>query len=192
MSRDTVGYIRAVRRARPSEAEQRAAIAAWATRHGEAVRVVHRDVPGQRGGLDALLLSVSAGRVARVVVARPCRLAPTLSVTLRALVRLRAAGVELVSADMDDPATMAALMAALPAIEAVRRGLRQEAADTGRARARARGVRLGRPALREDQIDKVAAALAQGASIREAARLGGVGTASAHRIKSGGLAGTRG
>lgn len=55
--------------------------------------------------------------------------------------------------------------------------------NAGLDRARARGVRFGRPGLPKDRLDKVRHALRDGQSIRATAKLTGVSTASVQRVK---------
>lgn len=161
---------------------QRAAVEAWTAASGGAISAVYRDGP-KRGtaGRSALLRAAEAGRVGRVVVASACRLAPTLPSLLLTLRRLRDAGVPVVAAN--DPGGLAALAATLDALDTARAGLRRETAATGRERAQRGGARFGRPSIEHERVVRVRAALASGASIRQAARAGGVGVATAHRVR---------
>ena len=53
----------------------------------------------------------------------------------------------------------------------------------GQARARASGVKFGRPPLAPSRVEKVRRALADGRSIRAVARATGVSTATVQRVK---------
>ena len=53
----------------------------------------------------------------------------------------------------------------------------------GQARARAKGVKFGRPPLAPNRVEKVRRALADGRSIRAVARATGVSTATVQRVK---------
>jgi DNA invertase Pin-like site-specific DNA recombinase len=68
-------------------------------------------------------------------------------------------------------------------LEAARRAYIREAVREGRAKARARGVKFGRPRVVAAKVQAVRAALARGLGIRAAARAGDVGVATASRIR---------
>jgi DNA invertase Pin-like site-specific DNA recombinase len=68
-------------------------------------------------------------------------------------------------------------------LEAARRAYIREAVMEGRAKARARGVEFGRPRVVAAKVQVVRAALAKGMGVRAAARAGGVGVATATRIR---------
>ncbi len=68
-------------------------------------------------------------------------------------------------------------------LDAARRAYGREAIMEGRAKARERGVRFGRPMISVARVEKVRDALAQGLGVRAAARAGGVGVATASRIR---------
>lgn len=68
-------------------------------------------------------------------------------------------------------------------LEAARRAYAREAIAEGRARARARGVRFGRPTVPASKVERVRDALARGVGLRAAARRAGVGVATASRIR---------
>lgn len=57
------------------------------------------------------------------------------------------------------------------------------AISEGMARAKAQGKRLGKPAVSEAKVEAVRAELARGTGLVKAARLHGVGTYTAQRIK---------
>lgn len=179
------GYIR-LGPGYPLDAEaQEAAIRRMAEREGVTLGPILRDGPG-RGllGRDALLRGAGQG-IPAVIVTSACRLAPTFPGLLRVLTALRATGtrVLLAAPNGDAVATLDALMAGLPALEAAREATRREAVARGRERARARGVRFGRPPVPDAKAERARAALAEGVGVRAAARLAGVSPTTAHRIK---------
>jgi DNA invertase Pin-like site-specific DNA recombinase len=68
-------------------------------------------------------------------------------------------------------------------LEAARRAYVREAVAEGRAKARARGVRFGRPTTSATKAQAVRDAFATGLGVRAAARVAGVGVATASRIR---------
>jgi DNA invertase Pin-like site-specific DNA recombinase len=68
-------------------------------------------------------------------------------------------------------------------LEAARRAYAREAVMEGRAKAKARGVQFGRPRVVAAKVQTVQEALASGLGVRAAARVGGVGVATASRIR---------
>jgi hypothetical protein len=76
-------------------------------------------------------------------------------------------------------------------LEAARRAYIREAVMEGRAKARARGVEFGRPRVVAAKVQAVRDALARGLGVRAAARVGGVGVATASRIRDARLPDTR-
>jgi DNA invertase Pin-like site-specific DNA recombinase len=177
-----VAYLRAVRGSDDLD-EQRAAVTAWAMASGITITDVYRDGP-RRGtaGRAALLREVDAGRVRHVIVARPCRLAPTLHAVLSLLHRLDEAGVSVVAANA--PEAFATLLAGFDALAAVRAGQHKDAVAAGLERARREGTSAGRPPVEPERIGRVRDALLVGASVRQAARAGGIGVATAFRIRA--------
>lgn len=69
-------------------------------------------------------------------------------------------------------------------LDYARQGYARESVLEGRERARARGVRFGRPPVPERKVKLVRDAFAQGLGLRAAARAGGVGVATASRIRA--------
>ena len=70
-----------------------------------------------------------------------------------------------------------------PDLEAARRAYIREAVMEDRAKARARGVQFGRPPVTTAKAQAVRDALARGLGVRAAARVAGVGVATASRIR---------
>jgi DNA invertase Pin-like site-specific DNA recombinase len=178
----TVAYLRVAPGCDDLDAQQQA-VMGWVQANALAITAIYRDGP-RRGsaGRSALLREVAAGRVRQVIVARPCRLAPTLPSLLALLRRLHEAGVSVVAAN--SPEGFANLLIGLDALVAVRAGLHQEAVAAGREQARRHGTRLGRPPVAKERVQRVRSALLGGASLRQAARAAGVGVATAARIKA--------
>ncbi len=184
----TFGYIRPAPGFPLSADEQRAAVVELARREGLKLSRIYTDGPG-RGttGRAALLRSVEERRVSTVVTASICRLGTTWSGVLRFLTVIAEARIGLVIADTADQQRVESLLAAVPTLIDVRSTLHREAAATGRARAKARGVLFGRPRIPEAKINRVREALDAGASIREAGRRAGVSPATVVRVSQRGL-----
>lgn len=68
-------------------------------------------------------------------------------------------------------------------LDEARRGYARESVLEGRARARLRGVRFGRPPVPAAKVEAVRAGIKQGLGLRAAARAAGVGVATASRIR---------
>ena len=64
------------------------------------------------------------------------------------------------------------------------RAMIRERVNAGLARARAKGVRLGRPRVPEDVEAAIRAALASGSGIRKTAEQLGVGTSTMQRVRA--------
>jgi hypothetical protein len=84
-----------------------------------------------------------------------------------------------------ESATSGALKAALPILLSADARLRQEAAMAGKAKARSKGVRFGRPPVGAEKLDRVKSALADGMGIRPAARAAGVSPATVMWVSTG-------
>jgi DNA invertase Pin-like site-specific DNA recombinase len=69
--------------------------------------------------------------------------------------------------------------------------LRREALQQGREKAKARGVRFGRPPLAPEKLDRAMAALNAGAGVRAAARIAGISAASVVRLRAASVSGER-
>ena len=65
-----------------------------------------------------------------------------------------------------------------------RRPYRRENIVAGQLRARAAGVRFGRPPVPPSRLEKVRAAIREGQGVREAARSAGISAAKVSRIKA--------
>jgi DNA invertase Pin-like site-specific DNA recombinase len=76
-------------------------------------------------------------------------------------------------------------MAVLPMLLAAEARLRHEAVLTGKAKARSRGVKFGRPPVGMEELDRLKSALATGMGIRPAARAAGVSPATVMWVSAG-------
>lgn len=160
---------------------QRQAAAAWAARQDPPVALVFHEEHGTSGAardrpvLDALLAHAREGRFDVLVVGALDRIGRDVVRIVMALDDLHAAGVRVVSLreGLDFGGPMGRAMAALlGAIAEIERAAIRERVRSGLRAARARGQRLGRPALewRPEELDAVRAFLAEGLSIRRIAR----------------------
>lgn len=183
----TIGYIRPSPGYLLSAHEQRAAIAELARREGLTLNRIYADgTDRDAAGLPALLRSIEEGRVSTVVTASICRLGATWPRLLRVLATMAGARVTVFVVDRASQHDAEALIRAVPAIVGVRSALHREAAAAGRARAKARGVRFGRPRIPDAKIARVREALETGVGVREAARRAGVSPASVLRVSRSG------
>jgi DNA invertase Pin-like site-specific DNA recombinase len=183
-----IAYLRSAPGYPLSTAEQRAAVAELARRMGLMLSRIYADGPG-RGttGRAALLRTIEEGRVSTVVTPSICRLATTWPSLLRFLGAIAKARVSLLIAGDDGQQEVEAVLAAVPTLIDIRATLHREAAAVGRARARSKGVRFGRPRIAEAKIVRLREALEAGAGVREAARQAGVSPASVVRMSQRGL-----
>lgn len=148
------------------------------------IEYVDRGISGakeSRPALDALVKDAKRRKFDVLVCWRLDRLGRSLRHLIMLLDDLQAVGVPFVSLSEGIDATSPAgrlQLHVLGAIAEFERGRVQERVRAGLARARAQGVRLGRPAVRvpESRLEAV-----RGLSVREAAKKLGVSPATAHR-----------
>jgi DNA invertase Pin-like site-specific DNA recombinase len=130
--------------------------------------------------------SISRHEVDTVVVCSVHHLATSLDDLLDTLAELHRYGVKLVVHDKaDDEAvgTGGLLLCAELLVDA-RRAYRREGVIAGQLRARAVGVRFGRPPVPFARIEKVRVALQSGQGVRQAARSNGISAAKVSRIRA--------
>lgn len=164
---------------------QLAAVRSYAAQHGWTVGPIYRDACAsrtRRPGRDALVRD-GASKACMVVVHSMAALGRTLPDLVRVLGGLAEMGIAVHALDAADAAS-GALMAALPALMAADARLRQEAVLTGKAKARSKGVRFGRPPVKPEKLDRVRSALATGMGIRPTARAAGVSPATVLRVRA--------
>lgn len=124
-----------------------------------------------RPGLDDLMSAVESGKVDVVAVWRFDRFARSTSHLLQALEKFRGLGVEFMSLreSIDTSTPMGrAMFTMVAAIAELERELIRERVQAGVDRARARGIKLGRP-RRELDLRAARILLDQGTSVREVA-----------------------
>ena len=92
--------------------------------------------------------------------------------------------MKLVVHDHADAVETGGLLAAADILVDARRAYRRENIVAGQLRARASGVRFGRPPVPPSRLEKVRMALQSGQGVRQAARSSGVSAAKASRIKA--------
>ena len=173
---------------------QRLALEAVCEQRGWQITQVYSDngVSGfkgrqQRPGLDALLKDAARGRFDVVMAWALDRLGRSLLDLLHTLGELEAAGVALVLHQQAiDTTTPAGRMffQVTGAFAEFERAMIRSRVTAGLARAKARGVRLGRPKTGSKVEAAIRARLAAGAGIKKVARAVGVGNGTVSRIKA--------
>ena len=124
-------------------------------------------------GLAAMLNAVARDEVDVVMVWSLHHLGTSVDTLLDTLAELHRHGVKLVVHDQpDDGSTVDAggLLTAADMLVDARRAYRRENIIAGQLRARATGVRFGRPPIPSTRIEKVRLALRSGQGVRQAAR----------------------
>lgn len=158
---------------------QRTLAVACAAQHGLAIGRIYAD-DGRRPRHARQAVARGEGYDV-LVVATTTALGQTLNEVVALLTVLAAKGVRVLIADGGDDAG-AMLAAAVPTLAAAQAALRREAVLRGREKAKARGVRFGRPPLPEEKLIKARTALAAGAGIRAAARIARISPAAVMRL----------
>lgn len=164
-----------------------------AARAGWEIVAVYKDegISGANGrdrrpGLDAMLKDATRRKFDVVAAWSVDRLGRSLQDLVSMLSDIHAAGVDLYlhqqAIDTTTPAgkAMFQMMGVFAEFE---RSMIRERVKSGMARAKAQGKRLGKPAVPQAKVDAIRAELASGTGICKAARLHGVGTFTAQRIK---------
>ena len=186
MNTTAIAYVRSSPGFPLDAQQQEATIRVYAAKLGiGTIRFVRDDGRHRLRGRDAMLHTLGCGGANVLLVASPCRLSSDLPNLIRRLAAIREAGARVIIAN-DDPTTtttLDALIAGLPALMAIRKGMHREKAAAGRERARARGVRLGRPPVPAEKVERVRIALADGLGIRPTAKLAGVSPATVIRLR---------
>lgn len=140
----------------------------------------------KRPGYDALLKAISRREVDIVAAWSVDRLGRSLSDLVAFLSDIQAKGCDLYlhqqAVDSSTPSGRALFMLSGVFAE-FERSIITSRINAGLARARAQGVRFGRPNLSLERRTKVQRALAEGLSVRAAAKTTGVSSASVQRIK---------
>ena len=140
----------------------------------------------KRPGFDALLNAVSRREIDMVAAWSVDRLGRSLPDLIGLLGDLQARGCDLFlhqqALDTSTP-TGRAMFAMASVFAELERSLISARVVCGQQRARANGVRFGRPPIAPIDIDKVKVRLAKGQSIRVIAKATGMSTASVMRVK---------
>jgi DNA invertase Pin-like site-specific DNA recombinase len=140
----------------------------------------------QRPGFDALLKAITRYEVEIVMAFAVDRLGRSLSDLVGFLSEIQARGCDLYlhqqAIDTSTPAGRM-LFQLLGVFAEFERTIIASRVIAGQARARANGVRFGRPPLAPSRVEKVRRALADGRSIRAVAKAAGVSTATVQRVK---------
>jgi DNA invertase Pin-like site-specific DNA recombinase len=172
---------------------QRRELEATATRSGWLVVRVFEDggISGAKGrdkrpGLDAMLKAVNRKEFDMVAAWSVDRLGRSLTDLLSILQELHDKGVDLFLHQQGlDTSTTAgkAMFQMLGVFAEFERGIIRERVNSGLARAKAKGTKLGRPAITLELERKAQRALRKGNGILKVAKLVGLGTGTVHRIK---------
>lgn len=178
-------YTRSSTSCRLSVDQQEVVARSAAKRLGATVIGVWREAPlsarQRRNGLPARsrMLVAVAGQVDQLIVADVTLLGRSLSDLVRVVGELERLGVRLLLAQNgDEPARRLDFRI----LDSSRARYQLEAAAEGRKRAVVQGTRMGRPTLEPERIAKARVALATGLGVRAAARIAGIGVASAFRV----------
>lgn len=164
-----------------------------AERAGWEIVAVYRDegISGSKGrdkrpALDAMLKDAVRRQFDVVAAWSVDRLGRSLQDLVSMLSEIHAAGIDLYlhqqAIDTTTPAgkAMFQMMGVFAEFE---RAMIRDRVKAGMARAKAQGKRLGKPAVSDAKVEAVKAELARGTGLVKAARLHGVGTYTAQRIK---------
>jgi DNA invertase Pin-like site-specific DNA recombinase len=172
---------------------QRRELEASAARSGWLVVRIYEDagISGAKGrdkrpGLDAMLKAVNRKEFDMVAAWSVDRLGRSLTDLLSILQGLHDKGVDLFLHQQGlDTSTTAgrAMFQMLGVFAEFERGIIRERVNSGLARAKAKGTKLGRPAISLELERKAQRALRKGTGILKVAKLVGLGTGTVHRIK---------
>ena len=135
-------------------------------------------------GLSALIHAISRNKVDVVMVWSVAHLATSLDALLDVLADLDRYGVMLVVHDQADDVETGGLLATADILVAARRAYRREGIIAGQLKAKATGVRFGRPPVPPSRLERVRAALEAGQGVRQAARSSGISPAKVSRIRA--------
>ena len=175
---------------------QRIELEAWAVRRGYIVAKVYQDegISGAKGrdkrpGLDAMLKDANRRQFDQVAVWAVDRLGRSMSDLVRTLDDLKAAGIDLYlhgqGLDTSTP-TGKALFGMLGVFAEFERSMIVARVKAGLERAKVTGTRtgnpFGRPVLSTRKIETARTALANGASVRAAAKLAGISKSAAGKL----------
>jgi DNA invertase Pin-like site-specific DNA recombinase len=174
-------------------ANQRPALAAVAAQRGWTVTQVYEDVGisgakgrNQRPGLDAALKGATRGQFDVLMAWSLDRLGRSLADLMGTLTELESAHVDLFlhqqAIDTTSPAGRM-FFHVTGAFAEFERGMIRNRVNAGLDRARAKGVRLGRPMINGKTEAAIRARLAAGTGILKTGRQLGVGTGTVQRVK---------
>jgi DNA invertase Pin-like site-specific DNA recombinase len=144
-----------------------------------------RGAAKQRPALDSMLIDAHSGRFDCLIIWAIDRIGRSMTGNLNLLLELDRVGVRVISARepwLDNASTIRPLLIGIFGWIAEQEQLRiSERTRAGLARARAKGVRVGRPP-KELDVAKLRALREAGRSYREIARLVGAGASTIHRL----------
>jgi len=140
----------------------------------------------KRPGFDALMKAITRGEIQIAAAWSVDRLGRSLQDLVSFLADIQAKNCDLYlhQQAVDTSTPSGKMLYQLSAVFAeFERELIKTRINAGLDRARAKGVRLGRPAIPPIDLDKVRTALARGGSIRVVAKATGFSTATVQRVK---------
>jgi DNA invertase Pin-like site-specific DNA recombinase len=172
---------------------QLAELKSWATRAGHTIGEVFEDkgISGSKGrdkrpAFDQMLKAAVRREFGMVAVWSSDRLGRSLQDLIEVLQTIRQTGVGLYihtqSLDTTTPSGRA-MFGMLGVFAEFEREMIVARVNAGLARAKAAGTKLGRPKIDEETAERLRAELAKGTGVGKAARIVGVGTGTAQRIK---------
>ena len=136
--------------------------------------------PDQRAGIAVIRRMLATGSVQAILVPTLLMLGASLDELVALIAKMSAAGVHLISEiegiDTTTPEG-AAWMSAVASMQGFQQALRHQKVRAGQLRAKAAGVKFGRPALSVATIKNVRASLAAGHGVRPTGRKTGVSAA---------------
>jgi DNA invertase Pin-like site-specific DNA recombinase len=174
-------------------ANQLEELKAWAMRSGHTIAEVFEDkgISGSKGrdqrpAFDAMLKAAVRREFGMVDVWSSDRLGRSLQDLIEVLQTIRNTGVGLYihtqSLDTTTPSGRA-MFGMLGVFAEFEREMIVARVNAGLAMAKAAGTKLGRPTIDDETADRLRAELAKGTGIGKAARIVGVGTGTAQRVK---------
>ena len=164
----------------------------YAKRRGWAVTKIYADkisgLKSARPALDQLLHDAKRGKFDWAIVWRIDRLGRSVSHLLEVMETFRALDIRFLSlSESIDTSSAAGMMVftVLAAVAALERSILVERIRLGLDNAKRRGVRLGRPAIKNldaEEISKIRAERRKGATLRAIAKAHGASLWSVHRV----------
>ena len=192
MNRATAIYIRVSTNGQKTDYQKKELLALCRQRGWKKVTVYEDKLSGvatTRAALEKLMCDMRAGQIERLVCFKLDRLGRSLTHLALILDEMNRLKVPLIcmaqgiDTSADNPAGRLQL-GVLMAVAEFERGIIKERVNAGLKAAKARGVRLGRPATLNKRTEEVLALKRQGLGVRSIARKLGMAPSSVHSILS--------